>query len=80
MSDHALEGNGRGLRVSEGRHMDPTIGRQDKSAAIRRAQMVGRVEVFGHPPRTAGWRFGRFSQLSQWSDRHPPAFSRALRR
>jgi len=77
MSDHALEGYGRGLRVSEGRHMDPTHGRQDKSAAIRQAQMIGRIEVFRHPPRTAGWRFRHFSQDFQWPNRRPPAFPRA---
>jgi hypothetical protein len=78
MSDRALEGCGRGLRVSGGRHMDPTHGRQGKSAAIRQAQMAGWVEVFRHPPRTASWRFRRFSQDFQWPNRHPPAFPRAL--
>ena len=77
MSDHASEGYGRGLRVSEGRHLDPTHGRQDKSAAVPQAQMVGRVEVCRHPPRTAGWRFRHFSQDFHWSNRHPPAFPRA---
>ena len=65
MSDHALEGNGRGLRVSEGRHLDPIHGRQDKSAAIRRAQVPGWVRVFRHPPRTPEWRFRHFSQEFQ---------------
>jgi len=60
MRDRALEGNGRGLRVSEGRHMDPTHGRQDKSAAIRRAQIVGRIEIFMHSPRTPDGGPGAF--------------------
>ena len=62
------------------REKRPRLRRQDKSAAIRRAQMVGRIEVFTHPPRTAGWRSRRFSQPSQWSDRHPLAFPRAIGR
>jgi hypothetical protein len=80
MNNRALEGYRRELSVSEGRHVYPTHGRQDKSAAMRRAQMVGRVEVFGHPPRAAGWRFRHFSQHFQWPDRHPLSFPRAVGR
>ncbi len=36
---------------------NPTNGRQGKSAASGRAQVVGWVETFGHSRYQAGWRF-----------------------
>ncbi len=73
MSERALEGSGQGLCVSEGRRLDPIHGRQDKSAAIRRAQAVGWIEIFSHPPRAAGWRIRHFSHHFQCLVGHPRA-------
>jgi hypothetical protein len=71
MSDRALEGYGRGLRVSEGRHMDPTHGRQGKRPAFGSAHVVGAVEEFTAANDTRCWRFSRFAERNQSSERHP---------
>ena len=39
------------------RWRNPTTGRQGKSAASGRAQVVGWVKTFGHSNAQAGWRF-----------------------
>ena len=44
--DHALEGCGGGLRVVEGRHRNPTHGRQGKRPALGAAHVVGKIEEF----------------------------------
>ena len=54
--DHAMEGSGGGLRVVEGRHRNPTHGRQDKSAAAGRAHVVGWTGYFGKSAHRACWR------------------------
>ena len=69
MSDRALEGNGRGLRVSEGRHTDPAHGRQGKRPAFGTADVVGRIAEFTDANHTSCWRFFPFAERNQSSER-----------
>ena len=55
--DHALEGCGGGLRVVEGRHRNPTHGRQGKRPALGAAHVVGKIEEFANAANTRCWRF-----------------------
>ena len=72
MSDRALEGYGRGLRVSEGRHMDPIHGRQGKRPAFGAAHVVGNIEEFVNANDTCCWRFSQIAERNQYSERHRP--------
>ena len=47
----------------------PIHGRQGKSAACRRAHMVGRLEFCGPSALRAGWRLSRIPQRFQCRDR-----------
>jgi hypothetical protein len=49
---------------------NPTTGRQGKSAASGRAQVVGWVETFWHSNIQAGWRFISKLERFQHLDRH----------
>ena len=69
MSDRALEGNGRGLRVSEGRPIDPTDGRQGKRPAFGPADVVGRIAEFAGANGAPCWRFFQFAERNQSSQR-----------
>jgi len=71
--DHALEGCGGGLRVVEGRHRNPTHGRQGKRPASGAAYMVGKIEDFANITDLPCWRSLRFSQRNQHTKRHRPA-------
>jgi hypothetical protein len=51
------------------RWKNPTTGRQGKSAASGRAQVVGWVQSFGHPDTPAGWRFTSKHEEFQHLDR-----------
>jgi hypothetical protein len=51
------------------RWRNPTTGRQGKSAACGRAQMVGWVEPFGPSDTQAGWRFTGKQEAFQRLDR-----------
>ena len=63
--------------VGRRRHADH--GRQDKSAAIRQAQMVGRLMVFRHPLPTGSWRSRHFLREIQRSNSHTPLSAPSLR-
>ncbi len=67
----AVEGCGGGLRVAEGLTRNPTHGRQDKSADLRRAHVVGWFGFFGTSAQRACWRSCRKAQRFQRSERHP---------
>jgi hypothetical protein len=51
-----LAGHGARLCVGGGMLRSPTNGRQGKSAASGRAQVVGWVEYFGHSETPTRWR------------------------
>ena len=70
--DHALEGCGGGLRVVEGRHRNPTHGRQGKRPALGAAHVVGKIEEFANAANTLCWRFLQIVQEFQCSERHRP--------
>ena len=74
--DHALEGCGGGLRVVEGRHRNPTHGRQGKRPALSAAHVVGKIEEFVNAANTRCWRFPQIAQECQCSERHRPGFGR----
>jgi hypothetical protein len=71
--DHALEGCGGGLCVMEGRHRNPTHGRQGKRPAAGAAYVVGKIEDFASITDIPRWRSLRFSQRNQCTKRHRPA-------
>lgn len=68
-----------GVRSSadEGIQRSPTHGRQGKSAACGRAQVVGWVEKFGHSDTSAGWRSAAKRERFQRLDR-PRLFLEAV--
>ena len=74
-----LAGYGAGLSVGEGKQRSPTNGRQGKSAASRRAQVVGWVEYFRPSGTSSGWRFTAKPERFQRPDRQrtlsQPAFA-----
>ena len=53
------------------RWRNPTIGRQGKSAASGRAQVVGWVESFRRSDTQRGWRFTAKHERFQGPKRHP---------
>ena len=61
-----------GVRVSIGQRVrgNPNLGRQDKSAAVGRAHMVGWIELFCHHIPPPCWRFRRKRQYFQEAQRH----------
>ena len=77
--DHALEGCGGGLRVVEGRHRNPTHGRQGKRLALRAAQVVGWIRDFDHSIIAPCWRLRHFPQGFQRFDRRRYPFQPASR-
>ncbi len=70
--DHALEGCGGGLRVAEGRHRNPTHGRQGKRPAVGAAHVVGKIEEFVNITSTRCWRFVQIAERFQSSERRRP--------
>lgn len=69
-SDRASAGCGGWRSVKGIGQGHPIHGRQGKSAASRRAHMVGRLEFCGPSGVCAGWRFSQKPQRFQRSDRH----------
>jgi hypothetical protein len=70
--DHALEGCGGGLRVVEGRHRNPTHGRQGKRPARGPAHVFGKIEEFANTAHTLCWRILEIVQEFQCAKRHRP--------
>lgn len=74
-----LAGYGAGLSVSEVKQRSPTNGRQGKSAASGRAQVVGWVEYFRPSGISSGWRFTakpeRFQRPDRQRTRAQPVFA-----
>lgn len=56
-----LAGNGGGSSVGQGAAGHPSHGRQDKSADLGRAHVVGWVEVFGHLRSAPAGAFCRYT-------------------
>jgi len=67
-----LAGFGAGLGRGRGVSKTTNHGRQGKSAAFGRAQVVGRIEDFDHIQYAPCWRFRRNCQRFQCSERHRP--------
>ena len=67
--DHALEGCGGCLRVVEGRHRNPTHGRQGKRPARGPAYVVGKIDKFVNAAHTRCWRFLQIVQTFQGFER-----------
>jgi hypothetical protein len=72
----AVEGRGVGLSVVKELPRNPTHGRQDKSADLRRAHVVGWVEFFGISAQCVCWRFCRKGQRFQRPERRRYHFPR----
>ncbi len=72
--DHALEGCGGGLRVVEGRHSNPTHGRQGKKPALGAAHVVGKIEEFTNAANTGCWRSLQIAERFQSSERRRLGF------
>jgi hypothetical protein len=71
-----LAGLGVGLSVRQGVRGNTTNGRQDKSAGLRRAHVVGWVGLFGHWTNKACWRLRHKAQGIQRPERRHPRFGR----
>jgi len=68
-----LAGLGVGLRVGQGVQGNTTNGRQDKSAGLRRAHVLGWVGLFGHWTNRACWRLHyKVQGIQRHERRHPP--------
>jgi hypothetical protein len=65
-----VAGSSAGLGVGQGLERNTTNGRQDKSAASGRAQVVGWVGFFYTSAHHACWRFRHKVQRFQVSERH----------
>ncbi len=78
MSDRALECYGQELRVSEGRRMDTTHGRQGKRPAFGSAHVVGRIAELAAANNTHCWPFSKFPERNQSSERRRPATHRGF--
>ncbi len=74
-----LAGYAAGLGVGEGKQRSPTNGRQGKSAASGRAQVVGWVEYLRPSGTSSGWRFTakpeRFQRPDRQRTRAQPVFA-----
>ena len=64
-----VAGSSAGLRVGQGLERNTTNGRQDKSADLGRAHVVGFVEFLEHCQMTTCWRAFRIFQRFQRSER-----------
>lgn len=67
---HCVAGFGACLGVDQGGQENPTIGRQEKSAACGRAHVVGLVDDFRHFKNQSCWRFAQNIQRFQSLERH----------
>jgi hypothetical protein len=68
---------GTGLGGRQGAGRNTTNGRQGKRLALRAAQVVGWIRDFAHSTTAPCWRFSRFLQGFQWSDRRRGLFQLA---
>jgi hypothetical protein len=71
VKDRSIEG----LRGAEHRRRQPTNGRQGKRPAFGAAYVVGWIEQFAHTLEASCWRFHRFVQRNQSSNRRRAAES-----
>ena len=78
LDDHALEGCGGCLRVVEGRHRNPTHGRQGKRPAFSAAYVVGKNEEFTDVLDTPCWRFPQIVKRFQSFERRRLTLLRGL--
>jgi hypothetical protein len=69
---HLLAGYGARLSAGDVKQRSPTNGRQGKSAASGRAQVVGWVECFRPSGTSSGWRFTAKPERFQRLDRQRP--------
>jgi hypothetical protein len=76
--DRRLAGYGEPWCVARWEPTNPTNGRQDKSAAFGRAQVVGWVGLFGTSAIHACWHFCRKCQRYQRSERRRRHFPRRV--
>ncbi len=76
---HALAVHGGRWRGCGGVPQRPINRRQGKSAALRRAQLVGWIGVFCHQAPLGCWRLLRFPWRFQRLRRHPPVPARSVR-
>jgi hypothetical protein len=73
-----VAGSSAGLRVGQGLERNTTNGRQDKSAASGRTQVVGWVGFFGTSARRPCWRFCCEDQRFQRPERRRRHFPRRV--
>jgi len=73
-----LAGFGAGLSVGQGVQGNTTNGRQDKSADLGRAHVVGRVRFFWDWTNRADWRLRHKVQGIQRTERRHPPFGGLL--
>jgi hypothetical protein len=76
--DRRLAGHGGPWRVGRWETRNPTNGRQDKSADLRRAHVVGWVGFFDTSPICGCWHFCRKYQRYQRSERRRRHFPRRV--
>jgi hypothetical protein len=74
-----VAGSGTGLGVGQWVQGNTTNGRQDKSADLGRAYVVGCIEFFEHSQVTMCWRMTRIFQRFQLSKRRRTPSGRACR-
>jgi hypothetical protein len=74
----SLAGFGAFLRVGQGMQGNTTNGRQDKSADLGRAHVVGQVGFFGDWTNRAYWRLRHKVQGIQRTERRHPPFGGLL--
>jgi len=73
-----VAGSSAGLTVGKGLERNTTNGRQDKSADLRRAHVVGWVGFFGTSAHRACWRFCHKGQRFQRPERRRRYFSKRV--
>jgi len=73
--DRGLAGCGGCLGIGGREHRNTTNGRQDKSADLGRAHVVGCAGVFGHFRQRAAGAFGNFTSNSKDPSAIPAAVS-----
>ena len=76
--DRSLAGFRTRLSVGQGVQGNTTNGRQDKSADLGRAHVVGRVRFFGDWTNRAYWRLRHKVQGIQRTERRHPPFGGLL--
>ena len=74
---HRAVGPWRRFGVGDGQHRNSTHGRQDKSADLRRAHVVGWIGFFGTSAHRACWRSCRKDQRFQRPERRRRSFPEA---